>query len=380
VSELADVASLIVAPVNKLQIRLKYPHYWTVERVQREEVLREEDVPVCWVRFYHSARLRTRAATPLQPAAPPPAPPTTIAVPRPSLKLKLGGKPNATPLIGATTSISLPSPARAAAPTLLGTPTTSAPPSHRLNSLAVEGGLQSPLVKHSPSPVPPSIPTPVQAKPPTISIPPPISVKPPQIRATPSPRPSPAPLPPTQTSTQTPMEGVESTASTPRALPTVPPPISQPSPAPSLPAPVPSKPAAVPAKPAPATPLLPSKPKISIKLGAAKTSSVPKPTPSKPSSKLKTKKTKIVKFHLPSEKLAAIRDRTPQPEPKNGGIKRKAVGALAEQQRPAKRQSVEPTGVNGAKKPKVTAEKKADSFLVKVFFGKGRLGKAPERK
>ncbi|KAF1959374.1 hypothetical protein CC80DRAFT_533518 [Byssothecium circinans] len=360
-SELIDVAALIVSPINKLEVRLKYPRYWKVERVQRDG-----EVGHVRLRFYQSDRIRTQATTPLKLAAPPAIPPLAPAVnapaSRPALKLKLANKPNIPGTIP-TPGITGLSPAPAPTPAAVETPVSSNEVSLRVGSVAMESGSRPPVAQQSRSPVPPVIPVPAQAK----------SPPPPAKAPTSSPRPSPAPQPPAQTST--PMEGVESTASTPQ-LSHAPNSISRPSPAPTSTSNVPSRPPST--APELATPGPPPKPKqsLSLKLNSKSSASRPPSSTPKPSKLSKQqKKSKVVTLHLAPKTLATIRDRGV-----SNGVKRKADGLL--EQRPAKRQSTEPSamvngagsgGVKGTGTGLVTKEKIGGRFLVKIKFGEGKL-------
>ncbi|KAF2636158.1 hypothetical protein P280DRAFT_460500 [Massarina eburnea CBS 473.64] len=368
-SELTDIASLVVAPVNKLPVRLKYPRYWKVERAKRNE---EGHL---WLRFYHSGRVRTQASRPLQQAVLPPAsappvpiPPPAPTAPRPALKLKLGGKLNV-PIVNNPP----PEQPTLPAPVVAETPAVPQDLSLRVGSVAMEGGSRPPQQTKPPVQPSISISSKIKTKTKTLTAPvqspvPPAKV--PTVRPTPSPRPSPASLPPTQTSNL--KEGVESTASTPRSAPTLP--ISRPSPAPIVTSKVSSR-APSTASESTTTPLPTPKPKqsISLKLNSKKPST-PKAASaltSMPTHRIhKKKRSKIVRLKIAPEKLAAIRDR----EIKNG-VKRKANGGLAAEQRPTKRQSMEPTAAaNGAAgNGLVTKEKVGGRFLVKMKFGKGKL-------
>ncbi|PVI08152.1 hypothetical protein DM02DRAFT_511270 [Periconia macrospinosa] len=391
ISELLDVASLIAEPKNKLVVELKYPHYWKVERVRREGA-------GVVMRFYHSERIRTKpfkVPPPPEPVAPPPPPaaappsappaqaPVPPPVPRPALKLKL------TASLPPSNVASISSPARTPTPTTIEKSVEPAPQPQRISSLAGQGNL-APIVPVS-SPAPPSVSISAFAKSPVIK------TKPMGGSPLNSPRPSPAPVPPTSAST--PMEGVESTGSTPKS--STPKPLPPPSTSTSISvatkppkAPKQSSAAPPPAKPASATPTsaTPSIPKpkqsLSIKFGGNKqSSSTPKPPsssstlkpPSSSSKPSKSKKpSKIVKLKLAPGKLALIRDG------KLTGIKRKAEGSGSIEQRPAKRQSTEPAaqmrGVGatpkkppGWKNPQVRVERSAERLLVVMKLGKGKL-------
>lgn len=403
ISELLDVAALIVDPKNKLLVELKYPRYWKVERVRRQQ-------PGVWVRFYQSKRIRTKPKNPWPPAkpaapvvppvlvapipapapapAPVPAPPPPIMpvreplpppISRPSLKIKLntGG---ATPSNITQAS----SPARTPTPTIMERSTEPAPLPQRINSLAAQGNM-SPALPVS-SPASPLIGISAFSKSPVIK------TKPVLAPPTPSPRPSPAPAPPTSAST--PMDGVESTGSTPKsatpkpsisvAVPSSASASSKPSKPPKAPRPIStgiahSKPPSAATTPSPAASSSMPKPKqsLSIKLGN-KHSATPKPSVPKPSSgpKIITKpikvksRSKIVKLKLAPAKLALIRDG------KLTGIKRKAESAI--EQRPVKRQSTDPMASSTAKpsgyvNPRVAIDKSGGRLLVKMKFGKGKL-------
>jgi len=54
VTELLDICGTFITPVNKLEIRLKYPRYWNVQHLGNGQL-----------RFYHSERFRTEQKQPL---------------------------------------------------------------------------------------------------------------------------------------------------------------------------------------------------------------------------------------------------------------------------------------------------------------------------
>ncbi|CAI6277304.1 unnamed protein product [Periconia digitata] len=403
IAELLEVASLIADQKNQLVVKLDYPRYWKVERARREEA-------GFWMRFYHSTRIRTKPLKPWPPVEPVVAPPPTVAAPppvsapvpapvpapvtktplptpisRPSLKLKLttGGTSNAT-------QAASPVPTHTPTPTTIERSVELAPPPQRISSLVAQGNM--------PPIIPVSSPAPSSASISVFSKSPVIKTKPVGGSPMPSPRPSPRPSPAPLSTASTPMEGIESTASTPKVStpktlppantstsgsiaahakpPKVPKPNAVPKPNNAAPA---AKPATGSATPTPSTPSSSSMPKpkqsLSIKLGGNKQSaSTPKPAPpstAKPP-KAPKKSTKIVKLKVAPEKLALVRD---------GKLKRKAYDGSIDQ-RPFKRQSTEPSTVakgsltsssSGKPKSRVSVRKSENRLLVIMRFAQGKL-------
>jgi transcription initiation factor TFIID subunit 2 len=368
VSELLDFSSLVVNPLNELKVRLEYPWYYKVERIPSPDhqlLLR-----------FRRTHIRTKPTHPRQqPTALPPPPiaqepiaalPASSALPK--VKLTIKSKPKE-PAVGSAPN---PEPPPPRPNEISNTPTQA----ERALSNAAQSLLPIPNVQESTAPPKPAAPS-------TVPLP-----NPPAKSA--SPTPAPVSLPPREPSE--PMEGIEFT-------PTV-----SPAPAP-LPVPTPAltatpTPVATPVdtpkrgatpiekpKPMPA-PLSVTQPtsalsmskitKLKIKTGGLKAAPPTKPTPATPtikaaptqkatpthkSSKLsKTKKSRIVILRLPSDRLRALAD---------GNIpsKKRKADSLAAGQRPAKRQSTEPSlrstptlnGIgdsrNGTKKARVEIEK-----------------------
>jgi transcription initiation factor TFIID subunit 2 len=358
VSDLLNFVDLVVEPVDELKVKLMYPWYYKVEKVNGSE-------NELLMRF-----TRTRVRTvPTHPRQQPTAlerwqdPIEDVSVaPHPSepagtkLKIKWGGPkkpldiPPKKPLNGPPSAGPPSVEPRSAGPQPSGqaspapaSPIEPAEVRNRFQSTAGLGGLQP---NHQKDPTPPT------------TVAPPIVAK-----ATPRPEPTPQPAQAPPTETSTPMEGVEMTVvpSPKPSLPSTPAiPSRDPTPKPTEPSkatPKPS-PAATPARSS-ATPAPPSSapkptsvkptPKIKVKLGikppaAPKTPKPPKSSTSGPSL--------IVKLRLPGDKLRAV----------EAPSKKRKGGNLAAEQRPAKRQSMDPAAsVNGVAENKHVEVRRIES-------------------
>jgi transcription initiation factor TFIID subunit 2 len=337
VSDLLNFVNLVVEPVDELQVKLMYPWYYKVERVDGSE-------NELLMRFTRT-RVRTVSTHPrqqptaLEPSEDVSVPPQPSGPANPKLKLKWGGpktSSNGPPSAGPPSAESRsaePQPSAQATP-VPASPTGPAEVRNRLQSTAGLPGLQS---NHQKDPTPPA------------TVAPPIVAK-----ATPRPEPTPQPAQAPPTETSTPMEGVEmavvpspkpslpSTPAIPSRDPTpkpTEPPKATPKPSPAAtparssatPAPSSSAPSAKPASVKPA-------PKIKVKLGIKPPAAPKTPKPPKPS---KSGPSLIVKLRVPGDKLRAVEAGVPS--------KKRKAEKLAAGERPAKRQSTDPgASVNGS--------------------------------
>ncbi|KAH7399644.1 hypothetical protein BKA66DRAFT_452272 [Pyrenochaeta sp. MPI-SDFR-AT-0127] len=368
-SELLDFCDMVYDQQrqNKLPIVLHYPRYWKTEHVGRARL-----------RFWKSDKVRTKATRPLVTAppkqiqqtpvpvpapasvsAPPPAPvqQPPLPAPLPKLSLKIGA------------NRSKPS---ASSPTPL--------PDSGLVKSRSQSMVFSPTVHHSPSPVPPStrvspVPTPVDVKIESRASTPEVPLRltpiPSKAKATPTP------------ATQIPVLP-------PKAPPTAPP---APKVVTARPAPAPVNiPLSVAVPPAISSPIPLPAPKLKIRTkttGGASAASSPRPSaapsprpsatpvprPAAPSTSTSTtkpakhKKSKIVKLQLASTLLSRFAN--------DGSRKRKLQAG--DDERPSKRQSLEPNGVlnsAGGKTGLVRVERiggDRPKLIVKMKVGKGAL-------
>ncbi|CAO2657059.1 Nn.00g058620.m01.CDS01 [Neocucurbitaria sp. VM-36] len=355
-SELLDFCDMVFDDQrrNMLPVKLRLPRYWKVQHLGKGEL-----------RFWQTDRVRTRPTRPLVAAATtqttreaPAQQPPPLPVPLPKLSLKIGAsKPKTVAASPAAMSPPL--------------PIESAVPKSRAQSTVF-----SPTIHHSPSPVP------LSTKTSPVPVPEPVTVKTESRASTPE-----VPLmQPKKSATPAPA------AQTPVPLPKIPPPAPATVAARPTPAPI-NIPASVATPPIIASPIPLPAPKLKIRTKTAGGSAAPSPRPSaapsprpsvpppsRPSAPVastpkekKSKKSKVVKLRLAPDLLARFAT--------EGSKKRKLHGGLADE-RPFKRQSLEPKGVlNGAggksgKSGLVTVEKYGGDrprLLVKMSVGRGRL-------
>ena len=390
-SELVDFCDMVFDHLkqNKLLVKLKLPRYWKAEHLGKANM-----------RFSKTEKIRTRPTRPIeapetQPAAPRPAdpaiPPPTRPNPLPKLSLKLGGikakpaaaSPAASPLL-VTDSVSVLKGYNAGSP-----PSNQAPSTVPASSLA-----PSPFstLTSAPAPAAPA-PNPALApSPPLASSPAPVSTKAsplPSSNAQNDSRASspdiplkpPIMIPPKKAATPAPAQVTQ----VPIPLTKVPVATPKPTPARTFPINVSSAIATPPAIPSPIP--LPA-PKLKIRTKNANGSAVPSPRPNAapsprntpvpsprptatPSSATtpKQKKSKIVKLRVTPVILSRM----------TADLAKKRKLASPEDERPHKRQSLEPCGGSGVSSEKTGLVKVERSggdrvrMIVRMKIGRERL-------
>lgn len=369
-SELLDFCDMVYEnhKRNQLPVKLRLPQYWKVEHLGKGQL-----------RFAKTGKFRNKPSQPM-------AAPSAIQVPQetvvdqprppvsgPKLSLKIGGNKSK--------------------------PSASSPPPVGDGKSRTQSMVFSPTIHHSPSPAPqskapsPAPVPPLKAASPTVAIESRASTPDiPLMQPTMAP-PKPAAPPPAVAQTPVPLPEV------PVAAPKPPQPRPAPAPAPIH---IPASVTAIPSIPSP----IPSAPKLKIRTKTANGSAAPSPRPSAapsprpsaapsprgsaapsprpsvappsrpaaatPSSTPKAarqKRTKVVKLHLSPVILSRF----------TSDASRKRRLQSGDDERPSKRQSLEPNGVlNGsaAKSGRVVVEKldgDRPRLIVKMKFGKGKL-------